>query len=201
MHEINKAIHLATMSNDTDLLILIIVFMLKHFDKKYMFEILGDPEKELARKVFIHYCKHIENPKKIESLHKFIGDYTISGMFNVLQAYLHYTEDGEHSEETHLKYLQRAEEFFSKNKIDSTNKNVTSFQRILYNMQKQLEKEVGEEGIFVGKSIHDTLYLILIHDKLSAERKDQLLDLIQSEFPISKKRFWYLNLKALAHME
>jgi hypothetical protein len=200
MHEINKAISLATTSNDTDLLILIIVYMMKYFDKKYMFEILGDPEKELARKVFINYCKHIEHPKKIESLHNFIGDYTGSGMFNVLMAYLHYTEEDKDSEEKYLQYLQRAEELFSKNKIDSMNKKVTSFQRTLYKMQKQLENEVGEEGSFIGKSIHDTLYGILIHPKLSAERKDKLVNFIQSEFSISKKRFWYVNIKALAEL-
>jgi hypothetical protein len=201
MHETNKAVERAMESNDADLLVLVTTYMMKNFDKKYMFEFLAEPDKELARKLFLSFCKYNESFKRLEKFHVFMEDDLSSGMVNVKRAYSAYAEDEADSEDKYLHALQRAETFFARDKYETVNKDVTITQRSLLTLHKELEQEISEEGVFTGKTLHDTLYEIMVSSKLTDKQKKKTLKRVQAQFPVSEKRFWYVKVQALAHLD
>ncbi|KAL9658483.1 hypothetical protein ABK040_006023 [Willaertia magna] len=210
MHETLNALDKAQKSNDTDLLYIVILYLLKFFDIYYMFEMIAD--KPQARKLFVSYSIHLGKFKLLDKFYTFLKNEMNedvasreNGFIQVRHAYKKFNDmDDENAEKSFAYYLEKAESKFGERKVDQMDQHFCLKERELYGLQMKLEEETdGEE--FVGATLQETLYRVMIspaltNDKKKKKQKKKLINTLRKDFSLSEKRYYYAKLKAYIHL-
>ena len=205
MHETLSALDKAQISNDTDLLYVVILYLLKFFDPYYMFEMIYD--KPMARKLFVSYCTQLGKYKKLENFYKYLkmeqNEDVASrenGFVQIRHAYKDYNSVDSDAEKRFAYYIEKAEAYFSERSADKLETVYAVKERELYGLQMKLEDETGED--FVGAPVQDTLYRIMISPTLKEKKgeRKKLVNVMRKNFDVSKKRYYYSKIKALVYL-
>jgi hypothetical protein len=197
MHETNEAIDRAISSNDSDLMYMIVLYMMRFFEPEYMYEIIS--KKPQVQILFESYCRSRGKHRRIEKLYAFLGNHVEAGYASLSCAYKYYENEEEKEGENDKRFagwLERAEQHFSKG-YKSMDQKLSLKQRELLAMQIKLQEDFKEQ--FVGGTIHDTLYKVMAADvkKISDKEKKDILKKIKEQFQVSDKRYWTVKVKAL----
>lgn len=205
MHETLSALEKAQQSYDTDLLYVVILYLIKFFDTYYMFEMIAD--KKAARKLFISYCTQLGKYKKLEKFYKYLKSEQNedeasreNGFVQLRHAFKNYDSPDDDAEKRFAYYLEKSEKYFNERSADKLDAEFSLKSRELYGLQMKLEEETDEE--FIGAPLQDTLYRVMISPALrekKGERK-KYVKILKKNFGVTDKRYYFSKIKALVHL-
>lgn len=207
MEEIEASLERAISSLDTDYVYLVILFILKKGDKKFLYEKLRGSS--YLRRLFVAYCSKIEEKEEKEILLSFynsvlkyrsIGFYKIKESFSLLPDEKKFTQ----------KLKDSVKEFskVSKNPIDLQ---ITEEQIKLMEFQQKLYKEIDNQNVteklkdedrqlIENASINETFFFCLLKQKENKEIRKIGFEM-KRDFNISEKTYWFLKVRALAQLK
>ncbi|KAL0482368.1 vacuolar protein-sorting protein VPS16, partial [Acrasis kona] len=196
MHETNEAMDKAIGSNDSDLMYMIVLYMVKFFEQEYMFQMIKD--KPLMMQLFTSYNKYRLKFKRIEKMHHYLNNHVDAGYAALNSAYKDYDAGDEENCKTFAGWLERAEQHFAKDGYHDSDRKMALKQRELLTMQMKVNKDHGVGTI--GMTLNDTLFEVMTSTSIKDSTKKDLLKKIKQQFSVSDKRYWTIKVRALASM-
>jgi hypothetical protein len=181
MRQYEAALLKSLQSGDTDLVHLVLVQLRGQLAASELMHLIGKYDTALA--LYMKSCKeHDKERDKLRELYVLQQRPDLLAGLLVREAYQH------PDLETRREKLHQAMNQYKK--VDPTAAKATEEQIGLLLLQKELEVSLG--GKFVGSSLSNTLYRLI----LMGEHKRVLK--IKNEFKVPDKRYWWLRIKALA---
>ncbi|CAK9821167.1 Vacuolar protein sorting-associated protein 16 homolog [Anthophora plagiata] len=174
------ALRKAVESGNTDLVYTVIPYLKNNMS-------LGDFQTSirhcpLAMALYIKYCRNHDR-KTLRDIYTQYDDFHSQAIWFITESY---QPKNVMSRET---LLQSAHENFKLARND-TNAALTEEQIKLLRYQKSLEETLHES--IVGKPLHDTVKILLLHNELKLAEK------LRSEYRIPDRRYWWLRIQCLA---
>ncbi|XP_076673507.1 vacuolar protein sorting 16 [Andrena cerasifolii] len=178
--EERAALRKAVESGNTDLVYMVILHLRENMT-------LGDFQTSikhcpLAMALYIKYCQS-QNRETLRDIYNQYDDYHSQAMWFITESYQRKNATSREA------LLQSAQENFKLARND-TNAALTEEQRKLLRYQRSLEETLHES--IVGKPLHDTVKILLLHNELKLAEK------LRSEYRISDRRYWWLRIQCLA---
>ncbi|XP_074104817.1 vacuolar protein sorting 16 isoform X2 [Cotesia typhae] len=136
----------------------------------------------LAMSLYIKYSQN-HNREALLDIYDMYDDFYSQALWYIRESYQ------SKNALTREPLLQNAQEKFKMGRYD-TNAAFTEEQVRLLKYQKQLEETLRESVI--GKSLHDTVQLLLMQNEV------KLADKLRSEYKIPDRRYWWLRIQCLS---
>ena len=176
--EEQNALKKAVESGDTDLVYTVILHLREHMAlSDFQMAIMHCP---LALTLYIKYCRN-HNHEILRDIFNQFDDYYSQALWFVRESY--------RDSASRDAMLQSALTNFKLAKCD-TNASLTDEQIKLLRYQRSLEETLHEFAI--GKSLHDTIKMLLMHKEIKLAEK------LKSEYKVPDRRFWWLRVQCLA---
>ncbi|KAK0096935.1 hypothetical protein PV326_003829 [Microctonus aethiopoides] len=173
---LNKAVE----SGNTDLVYTVILYFLKNMPlANFEMSIKHCP---LAMSLYIKYCQN-HNREALLDIYVLYDDFHSQALWYIRESYQ------PKNSLTRDALLQNAQEKFKMGRFD-TNATLTEEQIKLLKYQRSLEDTLHESVI--GKSLHDTVKLLLLQNEI------KLANGLRSEYKIPDRRYWWLRIGCLA---
>ncbi|CAL7934755.1 unnamed protein product [Xylocopa violacea] len=178
--EESAALRKAVESGNTDLVYTVILHLRENMPlSDFQMSIMHCP---LAMALYIKYCQS-HNRETLRDIYNQYDDFHSQAIWFITESYQRKNAVSREA------LLQSAQENFKLARND-TNAVLTEEQIKLLRYQKSLEDTLHEP--IVGKPLHDTVRVLLLHNEL------KLADKLRSEYRISDRRYWWLRIQCLA---
>ncbi|XP_014227020.1 vacuolar protein sorting-associated protein 16 homolog [Trichogramma pretiosum] len=176
--EERTALKKAVESGNTDLVYTVILHLREHKPlSDFQMSIMHCP---LAMTLYIKYCRN-HNRETLRDIYNQYDDYYSQALWFVRESYQDSTSRDA--------MLKSAYDNFKLAKCD-TNASLTDEQIKLLRYQRSLEETLHES--VVGKSLHDTIKMLLMNNEI------KLADKLKSEYKVHDRRYWWLRIQCLA---
>lgn len=178
--EERTALHKAVESGNTDLVYTVILHLRENMTLgDFQMSIMHCP---LAMALYIKYCQN-HNRETLRDIYNQYDDFHSQAIWFITESYQRKNAS------TRDCLLQSAQENFKLARND-TNAALTEEQIKLLRYQGVLEETLHET--IVGKSLHDTIKILLLQNEL------KLADKLKSEYRVPERRYWWLRVQCLA---
>ncbi|KAF7389798.1 hypothetical protein HZH68_011655 [Vespula germanica] len=176
--EERAALHKAVESGNTDLVYTVILHLRENMTLgDFQMSIMHCP---LAMALYIKYCQN-HNRETLRDIYNQYDDFHSQAIWFITESY--------QQKSARDTLLQSAQENFKLARND-TNAALTEEQIKLLRYQRSLEETLHKT--MVGKSLHDTVKILLLQNEL------KLADKLRSEYRIPERRYWWLRIQCLA---
>ncbi|XP_070168587.1 vacuolar protein sorting-associated protein 16 homolog [Polyergus mexicanus] len=180
LSEERAALHKAVESGNTDLVYTVILHLRENMTLgDFQMSIMHCP---LAMALYIKYCQS-HNRETLRDIYNQYDDFHSQAVWFITESYQRKNTMSKDA------LLQSAQENFRLARND-TNASLTEEQIKLLKYQRSLEDTLHESVI--GKPLHDTVKILLLHNEL------KLADKLRSEYKIPDRRYWWLKMQCLA---
>ncbi|XP_076239321.1 vacuolar protein sorting 16 isoform X2 [Calliopsis andreniformis] len=181
--EERAALRKAVESGNTDLVYTVILHLRENMTlSDFQISIMHCP---LAMALYIKYCQS-HNRETLRDIYNQYDDFHSQAIWFITESYQR------KNIMTREALLQSAQENFKLARND-TNAALTEEQIKLLRYQKSLEVTLHES--IVGKPLHDTVKILLLHNELKLAEK------LRSEYRIPDRRYWWLRIQCLAEQK
>ncbi|OAD57104.1 Vacuolar protein sorting-associated protein 16 like protein [Eufriesea mexicana] len=181
--EERAALHKAVESGNTDLVYTVILHFRENMPlSDFQMSIMHCP---LAMALYIKYCQS-HNRETLRDIYNQYDDFHSQAIWSITESY---QRKNTMSREA---LLQCALHNF-KLACNDTNAALTEEQIKLLRYQRSIE-ELLQKSI-IGKPLHDTVKILLLHNEL------KLADKLRSEYRISDRRYWWLRIQCLSEQD
>lgn len=174
-----QALNKAVESGNTDLVYTVILYFQKNMTlANFEMSIKHCP---LAMSLYIKYCQN-HNREALLDIYVMHDNFYAQALWYIKECYKLKNLQARDA------LLQNALEKFKMGRFDS-NASLTEEQIKLLKYQRSLEDTLNEQ--IVGKSLHDTVKLLLLQNEI------KLADKLRSEYKIPDRRYWWLRIQCL----